>query len=212
MGQDPRVLRKRFVDLINELRARGISQRALAEKLEMHPQYISDIKRGIRPVSDNFTNHIAKKLSPELVRILFTGASQPGDLRRLMAGSPTDQSVELPVLHSPIAGNPKSSTVWNGDTMTLAGIGAIAAREAKRPYVLALQHVDVWGRLRPDDRLLISQKPVPGREVCLLQTRAGIVLARKRKGSVWRPIKTGKVLKESAKLVGSVVAIIWARL
>lgn len=66
----------------------------------------------------------------------------------------------LPLLPTPVVGNPLRHKQWAGKLVPIVGAAALAAEACTDPYILRLGRDDQSGRLRIGDLLLISQQPL----------------------------------------------------
>lgn len=202
---------QRLNELLSKKSQQGHTQAEIAAKAGIQPQYLSDIKRGERPV----TELIARRLGEEFD---FSYRWLMGTSDQMELASPPSRStsagptVGLPLLLSPTEGEPRQSPNWNGYIVEIAGLAAGRIGLAERPYVLQFNKTDPEQRLHQGDWILISQASNPEAEIRVVRHRKKLLLARPDGETGWKRVAKGKQLTGPCTEVGHCVGIIWSPL
>lgn len=203
---------QRLNELLSKKSQQGHTQAEIAAKAGIQPQYLSDIKRGTRPV----TELIARRLGEEFhfsYRWLLGTSDQMELASSPSRSTSAAQVVGLPLLLSPTEGEPRQSPDWNGFTVEIAGLAAGRIGLAEQPYVLQFTKTDEQQRLHQGDWILISQAPNPDAEIRVIRYHQKYVLARPNGKTDWKRVANGKLLTgNKCTEVGHCVGIIWSPL
>jgi transcriptional regulator with XRE-family HTH domain len=198
---------KNFVEFLGE---QGFTQTQIATKAGFPPQYLSDIKRDRRPV----TELVARRLG-EAFDVNFEWLLGISDSRETsgVGTAGTESGVFLPLLPHPIEGEPRTHPKWDGACFEVTGFALAKLSVAKLPYILRFGHDDTQGRLRCKDLILISQVSLPEAEIHVVRTGKKSRLARKGPQGGFICIADGsEIPSEDALVTGHCVGIVWASL
>ncbi|SFJ41948.1 helix-turn-helix domain-containing protein [Planctomicrobium piriforme] len=217
----PAIATKRLNDFLERLLEQGFTQAQIAGSIAIPPQYLSDIKRGERPV----TELIARRLGEEFdfnYRWLL-GSSSTMELTSPASGTTgVSNLVSLPLFPFPIEGEPRQHPKWKGSSVELAGIAAGKVGLAKSPYVLQFRYNDPkerqkherqkHERLKHGDLILISQAPNPAAAIHVVRFRQKSFLARASADGSWTRVATGDVLPSDCPATGHCIGVVWSAL
>lgn len=202
---------ERFNDVLRRLQAQGLTQTQIAAKAGIAPQYLSDIKRGKRPV----TELIARRLGDEFdfnYRWLLGISDTMEIMKKPSTTGTADSTVSLPLLPCPIEGEPRQNQYWKGVCVEVSGFAAGRIGLARYPYVLQFGHDDHQGRLKKNDLILISQAPNPKAEIQVVHSGKKYFLARANPDGSWIRLERGKTLISDCPATGHCLGIVWAPL
>lgn len=198
------------------LEQEGLTQAEVAARAGIPAQYLSDIKRGQRPVTELLARRLGEEFQFSYRWLL--GTSDQLELTGLTSQptSPpktsTSNTIGLPLLDHPIEGEPRQSPHWHGYVAETAGLAAGKIGLAKLPYVLKFGRDDVEGRLHQGDWILISQTVNPQAEIRVVRYRKKCFLVRSDGEAGWVRVANGQPLKGKCTEVGHAVGIIWSPL
>jgi len=203
---------ERFDQLVANLADQGVSQQEIARRTGLPPQYVSDVKRHRRTVSELFARRLAAQFDFDYEWLLGSGTSSAS-----LGSCGVDETsgiLSLPVVGDPIQGPPRSHRHWQGECIELAGIAAAKARSALDPYILRFRADDRDGLLQRNDLLLISQMVDETAELHVVAVSIKkLYLARGTYGAFQRVSKQARdPLPESTKAIGHCVGIVWRQL
>jgi transcriptional regulator with XRE-family HTH domain len=203
---------QRFNEFLREMEGRGMSQAQVAVRLELPPQYLSDVKKGRRTLTELFARRIACEFQ-EYDYQWFLGVTN-SKKRTGSGGNPSGDDVfVVPILSELVLGNPQESTLWDGSRIDLVGTAALRAKQANQPYVLRFAGPDSQGELKAGDQLLISQTPKPSAGMQVVAYRSRLYLARLAAADGdWQRVSDGKPLSEHAEAVAHCLGITWRAL
>jgi transcriptional regulator with XRE-family HTH domain len=199
------LVQQRLGDLLQRLAKQGYTQQKVASRANIPPQYLSDIKRGQRPLTELVARRLAEEFNVDYEWLLGTSNT-------MESPRASGSSVSLPLLLHPVEGDPCENSQWNGSSRDVSGPATAKLDRIKQPYVLHLGHDDVRGRLRNGDLLLVSQIGSEHAEISVVKFRKKVLLARHNKNGTWERVATGTTMPETAAVVGHCVAIIWSSL
>lgn len=202
---------KRFNDLLEALLEQGLTQAQIAAKAGIPPQYLSDIKRNKRPV----TELIARRLGEEFdfnYRWLTGTSNSMENSAQPSATTTAGDTVWLPLFPFPIEDEPRQNSQWTGAGVEIAGAAAGKIGLARYPYVLQFGHGDVQGRLQQGDLVLISQATNTDAEIHVVRYRNKLFLARRNKDRSWTRVANGNKLPSNCPVMGHCVGIVWSSL
>ncbi len=207
----PQLPAKRLNEFLQPLAAQGLTQVEVAARAGLPPQYISDIKRGRRPMTELVARRLGEKFGVNFQWLLGTS-----DLMD-WSGAPvtfvsTTTLLWLPVLPHPIDGDPRQHVDWKGGGVHISGIAAAKAELKSHPYVLEFGHGDVAARLRQGDLLLIVQAANTDAEIHVVRYRRKSFLARKGERGDWIRVANGQALPSDSPATGHCVGIVWSSL
>lgn len=184
-------------------REQGLTQKQIAARLGIPPQYLSDLKHNRRALAEL----VARRFNQEFAvghQWLLSG-------KRPEKMAPTGEAtVVLPVLRRPCVGDPLDSASREEPRIRLTGPAAEAARRSERPYVLRIDHVEEGGRLSRGDLVLVSQDVDPTSEYQVVVHRGRAVVARLAGDGRLRALEEGAELPQNVRRVGSCLGIVWA--
>lgn len=160
----------------------GLTGREIARLSGTRPQYISDIKRRQRPLSnDMFLRTLAGLFGD--YKWLITG-DLVKDTKHIVDFYPYvskagKESFPLPVLERPFVGPAMTTDEWDGAFVTVTAIAAERASAMRKPYLLHLPFNEKSGRFRQGDYLLVEQADRPEAKFVLVKNGWGVKLARR---------------------------------
>jgi transcriptional regulator with XRE-family HTH domain len=202
---------ERLKDLIEQLAAQGHSQIEIAAKAGIPPQYLSDIKRDRRPM----TELVARRMG-QVFEVNFEWLLGTSDNRQIASPEPgttsAPHSLWLPLFPQPIEGEPRAHPKWDGMGLEISGLAAAKVAFGQQPYILRFGHNDHQGRLRIGDLILVSQIANPAAEISIVRHRKKSYLARANAEGIWERVVTGETLPIPCSITGHCVAIVWASL
>lgn len=211
-GELEEVARLRLKQLLQELEAKGVKQQEVAERVGMSPTFLADLKRGHRQLSELSARRIGEVFSVDYRWLLGqVGTMQTPTVTAEATSRPAD-GVWLPVFSRPVRGTPERLPVWDGSSVQVVGAAAVRVRLAENPYVLRFAKKDHAGRLRPNDLLLISQRPNEQAEIHVVRIAAKLLLARRGPAGRWEQVVDQEVLDHVDETVGHAMGIVWGPL
>lgn len=192
-------------------REHGLTQKQIAARLGIPPQYLSDLKHNRRAIAELLARRFGQEfrvrhewlLHGEEPVELPTGAGDTGP--GAMGGN-----VFLPVLRRPHVGDPLKSRFWERRHFELTGPGGVAAGHCTRPYVLRVEHDERSGRLRRGDLLLVSQTADANSRYQIAVHRRRPRLVRLGADHRLRLLEGGGPLPDSVRRAGRCRGIVWA--
>lgn len=212
-GQIQELRRQRVEELLKTLAARDVSQTEVARRVGVPASYLTDVKRGTRPLSQLFARRLAEAFRVDYQYLLGkTDEKSNPDLGLESAAPGPPPNIRLPVFPHPIAGAPCDDPRWDGSTVELSGVAALRARMASNPYLLRFGQLDRRGRLRLHDLLLVSQTIKPDAEIQVILTKGKMYLARLLPDGSWERVAPGQPKPTEVDVRGHVVAIVWGLL
>jgi hypothetical protein len=200
---------QRLVTLLERLGNEGISQAQVAARGGMPSQYLSDVKKGRRPLTELFARRLANEYNIDYLWLL--GVKDSPQRPDLTSAPSRGGSVWLPVFSHPIEGDPRTNPKWDGTSVEVSSVAAARLANAVQPYVLRFGHDDKEGRLRKGDLVLISQSPNEAAELLVVRSRNKSFLARNKKGK-WYRAATGQELRGEWAVTGHCLGIVWSAL
>jgi transcriptional regulator with XRE-family HTH domain len=202
---------QRFSHFLELLKEQGYTQTLVAAELGMLPQYLSDVNRGQRPVTELLARRMGQEFDVNFEWLLGSSGSMenPSSQSKSEKASST---VWLPLFPHPIEGEPRVHSRWNGACVEVTGVAAAKLVLAKHPYVLCLDHDDQEGRLRQGDFLLISQAIDKAAQISVVRYRQKSFLARRNPDGSWRRVANENVLPAASPVTGHCVGILWSSL
>lgn len=202
---------QRLIELLDDLANQGYSQAAVATGVGIQPQYISDIKRGARPMTELVARRLADAFPP-LNHEWLLGLTDLRDVGSNSLSEVVGDGVWLPLFEHPIQGDPHGHIDWNGSPMEVAGTAAARIQHLHMPYLLRFGHHDFEKRIRKKDILLMSQRVDPKASIQVVRYRKKLFLARKHDRGTWIRAANGDELSDRCPVVGHAVGIVWGDL
>jgi transcriptional regulator with XRE-family HTH domain len=206
------IRQQRLERLLEVLADRGISQTQVAQRVAVPAGYLSDVKRGARPMSELFARRLAEEFRFDFHWLLGeVGTLDSLELGREVVEEESD-SIWLPVFLHPIQGHPRSQPDWDGSSVQVCGAAAARARGATEPYVLRFQRDEHTGKLMSDDLVLISQAVNDDAEIQVIKVRRGMYLARRLPDGSWERLAEKGSLPGDIPALGHALGIVWRSL
>lgn len=196
----------RLSQFVENLADQGLTQVQIATRANLPPQYLSDIKRGRRPMTELVARRLGEEFDVNYQWLM--GTSNIMERPTVKSG----QTVKLPLLPFPIEGEPREHAAWNGAEVEIAGAAAGRVSSAKSPFILQFGHDDVKGRLRKGDLILISQALNDDAEIQVVGYRKKLFLARASGDGTWNRVAGDSELPANCPVKGHCVGIVWAAL
>jgi transcriptional regulator with XRE-family HTH domain len=203
----------RLAGLLDQLSDQGMTQTEVADQLNVPPNYLSDVKRARRDLTDSFARSLAQTFGINVRWLLYGQGSAPR-LKLATAGAARAATILLPVLSAPYVGDARDAPSWDGSMLEISGRAAAAAHAATNPYVLRAAEDDQCGRVHRDDLLLIDQTPLetqPEEALAIVRHQRRLRLARRSQNG-WICARSGNALNPAAECVGLCVGIVWGPL
>ncbi len=204
----PEQVKERLIQRFDELLGSvGLTGREIAKISGTKPQYISDIKRRQRPLSEDMFMRTLHGLFGDYGWLMTKDLEV--DSRNLMRFYPhiaanNDRVKSLPVLREPFVGPVMAKGEWNGEVMDLTPPAATRAQAVTKPYILRLSFDSLGGRLRRGDLLLVGQGDRPEARLVLLKTGWAMKLA-KRVDSGFEDVDSGERIDDpEVRVIASV--------
>jgi len=201
---------KRFILVLDKLVEQGTTQQEISQRVGVPAQYLSDVKKSRKPLSELFARRLAECYDFDYRWLLRREGNPPSFLKGEGHGAVSaSMMVQLPAFDSPIYGEPRSHPEWDGTLVDISGAAAVQAQAAKAPYVLRFGKSDTQGNLHRDDLILISQDLNPKAKLHVVRHRGHCYLARKAADGTWRRIANNQPLPAQAHPVGYCVGLVW---
>ncbi len=210
MDSPASVAHQRLTEFLEELAEQGRTQAQVAAAAQLQPQYLSDIKRNQRPMTELVARRLEDAFGVSHAWLLGTS-----NVREVGSYSPGDAfggGDRLPVFNDPIEGNPHANSAWDGIDREVAGLPAAKLSYLSHPYLLRFGNDDVEGRLRRNDLILISQSFAEDAEIHVVRFRRKLRLARRHPQEGWSRVANGAQLPADCPSVGHAVGIVWGAL
>ena len=197
----------RLVELLELLSTQGISQSQVARRTGVPSQYLTDVRRQRRPLTELFARRLGEEFDFNFRWLLGEEESSEStcSLGAVISGGNKNTDGE----RSDCWQTAKSSGM-EGGPLEISGLAAAKAAAAERPYILQLSH-DA-GRLKTGDLVLVAPNQfLDPPELSVVRSGKEILIAEK-KGAKWLRAATRKPLAGKCDIVGHCVAIVWASL
>ncbi|HUE13439.1 MAG TPA: hypothetical protein VMR25_04690 [Planctomycetaceae bacterium] len=203
-------IHSRLTQVLDWLSEQGATQQAIADRVRVPAQYLSDIKLRRKRVSELFARRLAERYDFDY-RWLTTGEGKPPQFLHMRGGTsvPAPGLMRLPLFDSPISGEPQTLPEWTGAFVELAGAAAAQARAATEPYIVRFGKNDTEGCLKQNDLVLVSQAVNPEAAIQVVRQRQQCFLARQAPNGTLQRIATRQACGPAAKVVGHCVGIVW---
>lgn len=202
--------RQRFQQLLNDLAEMGLTQREIADRVNIPPQYVSNLKTGQREMKELVARRFGTVFGYNYEWLL--GNSDKRNAPTIPSTLTESLSRKFPVLDLLIEGDPQSNEDWDGTFAELSGAAAVRVRSCRTPYVLRCSIDDLQGRIRQRDLLLISQEAREDAEIHVVRYRKRLVLARAGAEGRYQRVSDGQELNAECTVVAHCVGIVWASL
>ena len=201
---------QRLHEFLEELSLKGYTQTQIATQAGLPPQYLSDIKRGRRPM----TELVARRLGTEWKANFqwLMGRSFCPDQPSSSSASASSEDELLPLFQHPIDGDPQTHPKWKGNFVRVPDAALAKLSFASRPYVLEFQSKDREGRLRKGDMILMSQQPNDRAAIQVVRHGKKSFLVRQTDDGHWSRVADDTILPEDSERIGHCVGIIWSSL
>jgi transcriptional regulator with XRE-family HTH domain len=181
----------------------GVTQAQVAVRAGIPVPYLSDVKKGRRPLTELLARRLAEEFDVNFKWLLGTESA----MARPKIGT------WVPIFGAPVEGEPRAHPRWDGTGLEIAGAAAAKLAVALQPYVLRFNHNDSQGRIRQGDLILVSQAANPDAEISVVRYRNKCFLARRNKSDgEWIRIATREKLPAGCPIVGHCLGIVWASL
>jgi len=203
---------QRLNKMLEDLGAQGVTQSDVARRSQIPAQYLTDLKKGNRPVTELCARRLGDAFGVEHRWLLGEVGTMDGLRLGQEVAEESSGSVWLPVFPHPVQGPPRSLAKWDGSSVEVCGAAAARVRAATQPYVLRFGRDDRRGRLQHDDLLLISQSIEKSAEFQVVRHNRTCFLARQVAEGVWQRLVEEKPLAGPVEAVGHVMGIVWAAL
>lgn len=196
----------------NMLKNIGLTGREIARLSGTRPQYISDIKRRQRPLSnDMFLRTLAGLFGD--YKWLITG-DLVKDTKHIVDFYPHISKADaeffpLPVLERPFVGPTMTTDEWDGSFICVTAVAADRARVMTMPYLLHLPFNEKGGRFRQGDYLLVEQADRPEAKFVLVKNGWGVKLARRMPDGFLDAEHEGNLYSLDTPVIGSVGLLVF---
>jgi hypothetical protein len=201
---------ERLNQLIEELGQEGHSQVEMAMKANLPPQYLSDVKRGRRPMTELVARRISDVFAVNHEWLL--GQSDAKNVSPQKSGEKGGPALWLPLFPHPIEGEPSKHAAWDGSSWQVTGLAAVRAASAHRPYLLRFGNEDHLNRLQKGDVLLMTQAADECSQISVVRQKGKSYLARLDKNEKWIRLATGESLEAGPQVTGHCIGIVWSLL
>lgn len=195
-------------------REQGLTQKQIAARLGIPPQYLSDVKRNRRAVAELLARRFGQEFRMRHEWLLH--GEEPSELQTERAdverAAVSGGNVFLPILRRPCVGDPLKSRFWERSHVELTGPAAAVAGRCSQPYVLRVEHGERGGRLKRDDVVLISQTPNANSQYQIVVHRRLPRLVHLGRDRRLRLLEGGDPVPEATRRVGCCRGIVWASL
>jgi transcriptional regulator with XRE-family HTH domain len=200
--------RQRFEELLEKLAKQGLTQRKVAERVNIPAQYVSNLKTGQRTLTELTARRFGAVFDCNYQWLLGHSDDKSVPKFEEAAGDPSGRCV--PVFDELIEGDPKLNKGWDGTMVELSGAATARMRQSPRAYVLRSSVEDVDGRIRQRDLLLMSQSVEAKAEIHVVRHRKRLVLTRMGVDGQQLRISDGQALVGTGEVVGHCAGIVWA--
>ena len=193
----------------------GLTGREIAKLSGTRPQYISDIKRRQRPLSQEMFMRTLTGLYGDY-KWLISG-DLPIDTQRILAlypniSNPDGPTLPLPVFQRPFMGPKMTIDDWDGSFICVTSPIKEIARGMHNPYVLHLPFNDKSGRLKKGDYLLVNQTETAESSYVLIKSGWGVKLVR-RVGDGYEDLENGEHRFDAGvQIIGNIAMLVMGAL
>lgn len=207
---DNRRRAERLTKILDHLKDEGLKQSRVAKELNLPSNYLSDLKRQHRIITETFARTLSSQFGVSY-SWFWTGEGKAQIPRIKTEGTQPEHLVMLPVLPQLHEGPPRQSAFWDGSLLELCGRSAEEASKATNPYILRVSADDMTTWFPRNSLLLISQETERSSGMAVVQRRGDLILARKD-GGRWVSIRTGRQIPTKAEIIGHALGVVWAPL
>jgi len=209
---DPKNARRaeRLTTILGHLKDEGLKQSQVADELNVPSNYLSDLKRKQRVITEPFARTLCSQFGVNFTWF-WTGRGKAQTPRIRAEGTRSENSPMLPILSQLHAGPPREGDTWDGSLLPLAGRSAEEASKATLPYILRVSSADAAVGLPEHSLILISQDTSKSSGMAVIRSRGSLMLAREE-GNRWVAVRNRRRISEKAELVGYARGIVWAPL
>ena len=201
--------KERLGEMLELASQQGLTQQAVALRAGLPPSYLSDLKRGHRPMTELVARRLADEFELDYEWLKGTGSTPK---RPPAVVSSVGGSMWLPIFPHPIEGVPQENSIWDGTGVELAGSALAKLVRAVDPYVLRFGHHDIQGRLHKKDLILISQDVPKEADIYVVKYRKKAFLARPNGDGKWERVSSGNTMPKTSVIVGHCLGIVWSSL
>ena len=198
---------QRLNEFLADMSDQGFTQLQIATKAGLTAQYLSDIKRGERPLTELVARRLGDEFDTNYKWLL--GTSETKDHPKPKSSAVTDVR-GIPLYEHPVEGDPFTHPKFNGTCYDLVSAASAKLGLAINPYVLRFGRNDIQGRLKKGDLLLISQASDDKAGISVVRHKGKSYLARRNSDGTWTRVAEDKPLPEDSQVTGHCVAIIWS--
>ncbi len=201
-----------YAGMINSI---GLTGREIAKISGTRPQYISDIKRRQRPLSQEMFMRTLLGLYGSY-KWLISG-DLAIDTQRIISlypyiSAPGRETLPLPVFQRPFMGPKMTVDDWDGYFICVTSPVKERAKKMHEPYVLHLPFNDRSGRLRKGDYLLVDQTASADATYVLIKSGWGVKLVRKIEAG-FEDVENGEHRYEpDVQVIGNVAMLLMGNL
>jgi hypothetical protein len=206
------IAQKRLEKFLQDLASQGLSQNDVARRCKIPAPYLTDLKKGNRPLTELFARRLAEAFDVDHRWLLGEVGTMDSITMGQEVAVESFGSLWLPVFPHPVVGEPRSLSKWDGSSVEVCGAAVARVRAASLPYVLRFGHEDRKGRLRKDDLLLISQSIDESAEFLVVKHAGKSFLVRRQDNGQFQRVADETVLPADTLIVGYVMGIVWAAL
>ena len=130
--EDSEIARQRLGEFLKQLTTKGLTQLEVARRTNIPAQYLTDLKKGTRPLTELFARRLGDAFQVD--HRWFLGESGTMDTLRLgqEVAKETSSRIWLPVFPHPVQGPPKSLAKWDGSSVEVCGAAAARVRAGPR--------------------------------------------------------------------------------
>ena len=185
---------QRLHEFLEALSREGYTQTQIATQAGLPPQYLSDIKRGRRPMTELLARRLETGWKASFQWLM--GRSSCPDHPSPSSASASSEDELLPLFQHPIDGDPQTHPKWKGNFVRVPDTALAKLSFASRPYVLEFQRKDREGRLRKGDMILMSQQPNDRAAIQVVRHRKKSFLARQTKDGHWSRVANDTIYEK----------------
>jgi hypothetical protein len=203
---------KRMGELLEILSRQGFTQQEVASRAGLPSQYVSDIKRGRRPMTELVARRLGEQFDVHYQWLMGTSSAMMPPRPQASPPASAGSAVWVPIFPHPIEDEPRANPKWNGTGVEVSGIAAAQLVLATQPYVLRFGHNDIQGRLRKGDLILISQASSDVAEISVVRHLNKLFLARRNHDGAWERVANGNTLPAASPIKGHCIGVVWSSL
>jgi hypothetical protein len=201
---------ERLTTILGHLKDEGLKQSQVANELNVPSNYLSDLKRKQRVITEPFARMLSSQFGFSFTWF-WTGRGKAQVPSIRTEGTRPEHSAMLPILSQLHAGPPREGETWDGSLLPLAGRSAEEASNATLPYILRVSAADATVKLPENALILISQSTSKSSGIAVVRSRGSLMLAREE-GDRWVAVRKSRRISEKAEHVGYALGIVWSPL